>query len=70
MVKSKGAQPETPRPARADAQKKTGHALEQIRPDILQQRQCWFDEQLDLDPACLVFIDETWTATNMARTHG
>lgn len=26
--------------------------------------------KLDLDPAKLVFIDETWTATNMARTHG
>lgn len=50
--------------------KKTGHAIEQSRPDILQQRQRWFDEQLDLDPARLVFIDETWTATNMARTHG
>jgi len=33
-------------------------------------RQRWFDEQLDLDPTQLVFIDETWTATNMARTHG
>lgn len=33
-------------------------------------RQSWFDKQLDLDPARLVFIDETWTATNMARTHG
>lgn len=33
-------------------------------------RQSWFDNQLDLDPTRLVFIDETWTATNMARTHG
>lgn len=33
-------------------------------------RQSWFDKQLDLDLARLVFIDETWTATNMARTHG
>lgn len=36
----------------------------------MEQRQRWFDDQLDLDPAKLVFIDETWTATNMARTHG
>ncbi|MFI3905139.1 IS630 family transposase [Ochrobactrum sp. S1502_03] len=50
--------------------KKTGHAVEQSRPDVLEQRQQWFDDQLDLDPAKLVFIDETWTATNMARTHG
>jgi transposase len=26
--------------------------------------------QLDLDPARLVFIDETWTSTKMARSHG
>jgi transposase len=33
-------------------------------------RQAWFERQPDLDPARLVFIDETWTATNMARTRG
>lgn len=44
--------------------------VEQSRPDLLEMRQSWFDKQLDLDPARLVFIDETWTATNMARTHG
>lgn len=33
-------------------------------------RQAWFEGQPDLDPARLVFIDETWTATNMARTRG
>jgi transposase len=52
------------------AQKKTGHASEQDRPDILKQRQAWFDGQIDLDPERLVFIDETWAKTNMARTHG
>jgi hypothetical protein len=30
----------------------------------------WFEGQLDLDPDRLVFIDETWASTNMARTHG
>ena len=50
-----------------DAQKKTGHAIEQDRPDVLSQRHDWFDGQLDLDPERLVFIDETWTATNMRR---
>jgi transposase len=50
--------------------KKTGHAIEQDRPDVLKQRQHWFDSQLDLDPECLVFIDETWTATNMIRSYG
>lgn len=32
-------------------------------------RQSWFDKQRDLDPARLVFIDETWTTTDMAPTH-
>jgi transposase len=50
--------------------KKTAHAAEQERPDILKQRQDWFDGQLDLDPARLVFIDETWASTNMARLRG
>jgi transposase len=36
----------------------------------LSQRHEWFDGQLDLDPERLVFIDETWTATNMTRSHG
>lgn len=34
-------------------------------------RRCdWCDAQPDLDPSRLVFIDETWASTNMARTHG
>lgn len=33
-------------------------------------REAWFDAQPDLDPERLVFIDETWAKTNMARTHG
>ena len=51
-------------------EKKTGHAAEQDRPDVLKQRRAWFAGQLDLAPERLVFIDETWTATNMARSHG
>ena len=45
-------------------------ANEQDRPDILKRRRAWFDGQPDLDPARLVFIDETWAKTNMARSHG
>ena len=45
-------------------------AAEQDRPDVLRRRQEWFEEQLDLDPARLVFIDETWASTNMARRYG
>jgi transposase len=58
------------RPAPADAQKKTAHAAEQARPDVLTQRWKWFEGQLDLEPERLVFIDETWASTKMARTHG
>lgn len=44
--------------------------MEQDRPDILKRRQAWFDGQLDLDPAKLVFIDETGLSTKMARLRG
>jgi transposase len=36
----------------------------------VKRRRDWFDGQLDLDAERLVFIDETWAATNMARRHG
>jgi transposase len=52
------------------AQKKSAHAAEQDRPDILMRRRVWFDAQPDLDPERLVFIDETFASTAMARTHG
>jgi transposase len=58
------------RAARDHAQKKTAHATEQDRPDILKRREEWFDGQLDLDPEQLIFIDETWASTNMARRYG
>src|SRR5689334_7999553 len=54
----------------ADLEKKTAHAAEQDRPDIRKRREAWFEGQLDLDPARLVFIDETWASTNMARRYG
>jgi transposase len=37
---------------------------------VKERREAWFDNQLDLDPEKLVFIDETWTTTNMARKNG
>ncbi len=57
-------------PSRDHAQKKTAHAAEQDRPDILSRRQAWFDAQLDLDTERRVFINETWASTKMERTHG
>ena len=50
--------------------KKCAHALEQNRPDVLKRRRAWFDGQLDLNPAKLVFIDETGLSTKMARLRG
>lgn len=58
------------RPPRHHLEKKTAHASEQDRPDIVRRRQAWFESQLDLDPEKLVFIDETWASTNMARKNG
>ena len=46
------------------------HAAERDRPDVLKRRMDWFEGQPDLDPERLVFIDETWASTKMARTHG
>jgi hypothetical protein len=59
-----------PRSLRHDREKKTAHAAEQDRPDILERREAWFEGQLDLDPARLVFIDETGASTTMARLRG
>jgi transposase len=59
-----------PQQTRDHVQKKTAHACEQQRPDVLQRRRAWFDGQLDLDPAKLIFIDETGASTKMARLRG
>jgi hypothetical protein len=37
---------------------------------VLRRREDWFEGQLDLDPAKLVFVDETGASTNMARLRG
>jgi len=46
------------------------HASEQERPDVAAARAAWQAEQPALDPARLVFIDETGTSTTMARLRG
>ncbi|SNB83933.1 hypothetical protein SAMN06265338_13120, partial [Rhodoblastus acidophilus] len=46
------------------------HAEEQTRPDVRAARQAWFDQQPDLDPERLVFLDETAANTAMARRYG
>jgi transposase len=55
---------------KASASKKSLHASEQDRPDVARRRAQWKKYQGRLDPARLVFIDETWAKTNMTRSHG
>lgn len=51
-------------------QKKTLIATERERPDVARRRAQWAKYQGRIDPARLVFIDETWTKTNMAPLRG
>jgi transposase len=46
------------------------YASEQDRPDVARRRARWKRYQGKLDPASIVFIDETWAKTNMIRNHG
>ena len=43
---------------------------EQDRPDVARRRVRWKKYQARIDPARLVFIDETWAKTNMAPLRG
>jgi transposase len=52
------------------ASKKTLFASEQDRADVARRRAQWKKYQDRLDPARLVFIDETWAKTNMTRLRG
>jgi transposase len=45
-------------------------AAEQDRPDVAGERRRWRAWQRFMDPARFVFLDETGTATNMARRYG
>ena len=50
--------------------KKSLRATEQDRPDVARARRRWNREQGMLDPARLVFIDETAASTKMVRLRG
>ena len=50
--------------------KKSALASEQDRPDVARRRAQWRRYQPLIDPARLVFVDETWTKTNMAPLRG
>jgi putative transposase len=45
-------------------------ASEQDRPDVARRRTQWTLRQGRIDPVRLVFIDETWTKTNMSPLRG
>jgi transposase len=51
-------------------EKKTLHAAEQHREDVASKREEWKQMQKALDIKRLVFIDETWTKTNMTPLYG
>src|ERR1700734_3727644 len=57
-------------PARVDAEKKSIRATEQTRPDVAAARQLWRRLQPQLKPERLVFLEETWTKTNMTPLRG
>ena len=50
--------------------KKTVHASEQDCPDVAHRRGQWKKYQGRIDLSRLVFIDETWTKTNMTPLRG
>ena len=50
--------------------KKTSHAAEQARPDVARARAAWRHDQPGMSHGRLVFVDETWAKTNMARRYG
>jgi putative transposase len=45
-------------------------ASERDRPDVARRRAQWAERQDRIDPERLVFIDETWTKTNMEPLRG
>src|SRR5208282_5835024 len=55
---------------RSSASKKSVVAGERDRPDVARRRAQWTKYQDRIAPERLVFIDETWTKTNMAPLRG
>jgi len=55
---------------RISASKKSVAAGERDRPDVARRRAQWTKYQDRIEPERLVFIDETWTKTNMAPLRG
>ena len=53
-----------------NSKKKTLIAAEQEREDVARKRSAWRQDQKNINPDQVVFIDETWAKTNMTRTYG
>ena len=51
-------------------EKKSTHASERDRPDVVEARRLWPEKLAGIDPKDLVFLDETGANTAMQRTHG
>jgi len=49
--------------------KKTLHASEQSRPDVIEQRRVWREKLAHLPAAKLVFVDESGANTQMTRRY-
>lgn len=52
------------------AKKKSLHAQEQDSPEAQQKRQSWREQVRQIDPAQLVFLDESGARTDMTRRYG
>jgi transposase len=50
--------------------KKSRHADERDNPEVQAQRAAFEEKMAEVDPAHLVFVDETGVTTAMTRTHG
>jgi transposase len=57
-------------PIGISVQKKSVHAAEQDRPDVVERRRQWAQQTERIDPSRLVFLDESGAKTNMTRTYG
>jgi hypothetical protein len=50
--------------------KKSAHAAEPDRPEIVKRRRAWFGGRLDLEPDRHAFVNETWALANIAHLYG
>lgn len=54
---------------RSASKKKSLHAAERNRPDVIKKREAWREETAGVDLSCFVFLDESGAKTNMTRLY-